>query len=519
MAPSYSTLNGANRRNTAEISRLLAFSMNKPAIPMVNPKKGKTKGQTTLSKDDIRNVTHEIHYTRNSDDKYTQVMAKLTDDSGPEEYCIWRQEIRNLFMAKESLGSVPFDYKQKLILSSMAQGERSRFFTAKSDNYLEEETRKLGYEAAQEAAAAALEMTSIDKKKKKDTPQDKESNAEDSPKKKKKKDKKKEAEGEIPRKAKSNKVPKSFDVPIWRALNDLGLQIFPQGAQAYRIQKDYLTNCLALSMNNQQPEKWARRFIVVADYFHFFPLAQDNWSSAKRHPRLLDEDEKVAIFLQAAKWEYQPIIKMDSTFTNCATLKEAVKLLSKVDEGAQLQQQLEELIPTNKRQHGSDNGQSRKQHKGNHHSKQNSQKGAKNNNSNKKCGNCGKPGHADEECWYDEANAHKAPWNKSKGGFNKHKSSGDDNKTVRFKSKRKREETNWMEARGISALLKKVYEHGKETGQSSQSKASAKSKGCNKDQYDVDSESDDSFGSTHHINNEPARSDKSSNKRVLVTTC
>jgi len=88
MAPSYSTLKGANRRNTAEISRLLAFSMNKPAIPMVNPKKGKSKDQTTLSKDDIRNVTHEIHYTKNSDDKYTKVMAKLTDDSGPEEYCI-----------------------------------------------------------------------------------------------------------------------------------------------------------------------------------------------------------------------------------------------------------------------------------------------------------------------------------------------------------------------------------------------------------------------------------------------
>jgi len=63
-------------------------------------------------------------------------------------------------MAKESLGSVPFDYKQKLILSSMEQGERSRFFTGKSDNYLEEETRKLGYEAAQEAAAAALEKIS-----------------------------------------------------------------------------------------------------------------------------------------------------------------------------------------------------------------------------------------------------------------------------------------------------------------------------------------------------------------------
>ena len=312
MAPSYSALNGANRRNVNEISKLLAFSMNKPAIPMVSHKKGKTKTQTTLSKDDIRNVTHEIHYTKNSDDKYTQVMAKLTDASGPEEYCIWRQEIRNLFMAKESLGSVPFDYKQKLILSSMAQGERSRFFTAKSDNYLEEETRKLGFEAALEAAAAAKEK----EQKKKDTSQEETSTSEDSPqgsaKKKKKKDKKKEAEPEIPRREKSHKLPKTFDVPIWRALNDLGLQIFPQGAQAYRIQKDYLTNRLALSMNNQQPEKWARRFTVVADYFQFFPLAQDDWSPAKRHPRLLEEDEKVEIFLQAAKWEYQPIIKMDS---------------------------------------------------------------------------------------------------------------------------------------------------------------------------------------------------------------
>jgi len=88
MAPSYSALNGTNRKSTVEISRLLAFSMNKPAISMANPNKGKSKSQTTLSKEDIGNVTHEIHCTKHSDDKHTQVMAKLKDDSGPEECCI-----------------------------------------------------------------------------------------------------------------------------------------------------------------------------------------------------------------------------------------------------------------------------------------------------------------------------------------------------------------------------------------------------------------------------------------------
>ena len=71
-----------------------------------------------------------------------------------------------------------------------------------------------------------------------------------------------------------------------------------------------------------------------------------------------------------------------------------------------------------------------------------------------------------------------------------------------------------MQAPGISDLLKKVYEHGKDAGQSSQSRSSSKHKGYTKDQHDADSESDDSFGSNHHMNNEPDRSNKSSNKSV-----
>lgn len=126
--------------------------------------------------------------------------------------------------------------------------------------------------------------------------------------------------------------------------------------------------------------------------------------------------------------------------------------------------------------------------------------------------------HYTAECWYDERNAYKAPWNnKPKSDDYKHKSNRDNNKTTRFKSNfnKKREEANWMWPPGVPELLKKIYEHGKETAQEeSKSKASSKRKNYTRDDYDANYELDNSLGSNNHMNNEPKRSDNSSNKSV-----
>jgi len=176
-------------------------------------------------------------------------------------------------MAKESLGPVAFDLKKKLILSCVEAGEKAVLFSTKCDEYMVEEMRQTGKQAAKEAAATAAEGikpiadeaflpdsnpqgTSAKKKKKKkkgaekDQETDSETEVED-PK-----------EDPIPRK-KPTIISPRLENAIWRALNDLGLAIFPQGANAARIQREHLTHSLQFNMGTTKPDKWANRFQLV----------------------------------------------------------------------------------------------------------------------------------------------------------------------------------------------------------------------------------------------------------------
>ena len=104
-------------------------------------------------------VSHDIYYERGSTEKYTKVIFKLQSHCSPEDYCSWRCEIRDLLMAKESLGPVAFDLKKKLILSCVKAGEKAALFSTKCDEYMVEEMQKIGKQATKEAAAAAVEGT------------------------------------------------------------------------------------------------------------------------------------------------------------------------------------------------------------------------------------------------------------------------------------------------------------------------------------------------------------------------
>jgi len=104
-------------------------------------------------------VSRDICYEKGSTEKHTKVIFKLQSHCSPEDCCSWRCEIRDLLMAKESLGPVAFDLKKKLILSCMEAGEKAALFSTKCDECMVEEMRQIGKQAAQEAAATAAEGT------------------------------------------------------------------------------------------------------------------------------------------------------------------------------------------------------------------------------------------------------------------------------------------------------------------------------------------------------------------------
>jgi len=173
----------------------------------------------------------------------------------------------------------------------------------------------------------------------------------------------------------------------------------------------------------------------------------------------------------------------------------------------------------NKHKHGSEHeGEpARKHHKGEHRSNKNNKhqqkeksKGGYKGNGYKECNNCGKPDHLEADCWQKEENAHLAPWNKDQSD----KPIKDYNKSNKFKAKRTREEANMITKEGLESILTKVYENGKKAGSETKKSVPNKLNCFKRDDYDADSESDDSLGSCKHMTNEKVGESKSGNDSV-----
>jgi len=156
MSPSQSTLRG-NKKQNWEVSQCCQCLRDEPAILMEATKKKAKTTPVPGAGVDPNYVSHDICYERGSTEKYTKVILKLKSHCSAEDYCSWRCEIRDLLMAKESLGPVTFYLKKKLILSSMEAGDKADLFSTKCEEYIVEEMQQLGKQAAQEAAAAAAE--------------------------------------------------------------------------------------------------------------------------------------------------------------------------------------------------------------------------------------------------------------------------------------------------------------------------------------------------------------------------
>jgi len=416
MAPSQSTLRG-NKKPSWEVAQHCQHLRDQPAIRMEAPQKKPKDTPVPGAGVDPNHVSHDIHCEKGSTEKYTKAIFKLQSHCSPEDYCSWRCKIRDLLMAKESLGPVTFDLKKKLILSCMEAGEKAALFSTKCDEHMVEEMRQIGKQAAQEAAATAAEGiapaadeaflpdsnpqgTSAKKKKKKtekekDQETDGETDVED-PK-----------EDPIPRK-KPTIISPHLENAIWRAMNDLGLAIFPQGAQATRIQREYLTHSLQFNMGTTKPDKWANPFQLVNNYQAYFPLLPEAWSPTNRCPRLLDEEEKTSILLKAAPPKFYRDIKMQGTNSiHFKSMQSAVKFLTQLHEAAQFEKKMHEFNE-HKRKHGSDGHHEhpKKRYKG---GKPSYKKNNTHNSGFKKCSNCGKLGHLDSECYYKEEYKHQRP--------------------------------------------------------------------------------------------------------------
>ena len=192
MAPSQSTLRG-NKKPSWEVAQYYQYLRDQPAILMDAPKKKPKDTPVPGAGVDPNYVSHDIYYERGSTEKYTKVIFKLQSHCSPEDYCSWRCEIRDLLMAKESLGPVAFDLKKKLILSCMEAGEKAALFSTKCDKYMVEEMRQIGKQEAAAAAAKGPDPTpdeaflpdsnpqgsSAKKKKKKEKEKDQETDEED----------------------------------------------------------------------------------------------------------------------------------------------------------------------------------------------------------------------------------------------------------------------------------------------------------------------------------------------------
>jgi len=182
-------------------------------------------------------------------------------------------------------------------------------------------------------------------------------------------------------------------------MNDLGLAIFPQGAQAARIQRECLTHGLQFNMGTTKPDKWANRFQLVNNHQAYFPLLPEACPPTNRCPRLLDEEEKISILFKAAPPKFYRDIKTQGTnSSHFESMQGAVKFLtqlSQLHEAAQFEKKMHEFNE-HKHKHGSHGHQERpkKRYKGGKPS-------YKNNNAHnsgfKKCSNCGKLGHLDYE--------------------------------------------------------------------------------------------------------------------------
>jgi len=494
-----------------------------PPIKMEHQQANKDTNSST-SGADPNVVSHDIYYSPGSTEKYSKDLLKLREKSTAEEYCKWREEVRDLLVEKERNRVVPYDLKVRLIRSCMESGERDRHFAAKVEEYATEATRQLAKEAAEaaaEVAAAKAAATSEDDSSLPANPQG--SSKKEKKKKVKKKDKdpetpkkqEKEHEAEdpfqIPRKEEKEAMARLLEPCIWRAMNDLGLMVFEKKDKAAKHQREYLLHNLQFHMDNMKPEKWAQRLFLINNYIKYFPLDPEKWTYRKQHNRMLDEDELIVILQKAPKMQYQ--IAMYKQGKSFDTTREAIAFLMQLYDAEKFQKLLEKSH-SKKNKNGSDqeDDRPRKRHKNKHNHNQQKGKGDYKGNS-KKCANCSKPGHTEADCWFKEGNEHKAPWNKDSKSS---KSNRDKDKSNKHKYKRGREESNMITKSGLETLFAKMYEKGKKDGSESKKAAGQQRARFKRDHYDADSESDDSFGSGHHMTNEPVENDKSSNDSVSV---
>ena len=497
-----------------------------PPIRMELPNKKEKDPVTNSTGPDPNVVSHDIYYSPGSTEKYSKDFHKLMEKSTPEEYCKWREEIRDLLREKERNGVVAYDLKVRIIRSCMEAGERCRHFVNKVEEYAQEVTRQIAKEAAQAAAEAANARASEEA--------DSSGNPQSSSKKEKKKLKKqKEKEAlETPQKATQEQLPEEFQIPrraeqlalskrlepcIWRAMNDLGLMVFDKKEKAAKYQREYLLHNLQFHMGNKKPEKWAQRLFLLNNYMEFHPLRADLWTYENQHPRLLDEEELTIIIHKAAKPLYHLTIKQQGKEFN--NTQEVIAFLTQLYDAEQFQKLLDQQNQ-NKHKNGSEHegGPAKKRHKGDQRSHKNNKhqqkekgKGGHKGDGYKECSNCGKPGHLDPECWLKEENAHLAPWNKNQSD----KPKKDYNKSNKFKAKRSREESNMITKEGLESILTKVYKNGKKAG-SVTKKSSPNKRTRFKADYDADyeSQSDDSLGSCNQMSNEKVGKSKSSNDSV-----
>jgi len=347
MEPGYSSLRGDKRPNWDQQKMFTMFGA--PPIRMELPNKKEKDTITNTTGPDPNVVSHDIYYSPGSSEKYSKDFHKLMEKSTPEEYCKWREEVRDLLREKERNGVVPFDLKVRIICSCMEAGERCRHFVNKVEEYAQEVTRQHAKEAAKAAAEAANARASEE--------EDSLGNPQSSSKKEKKKQKKKKEKEalETPKKAAQEETPEEFQIPrkaeqqallkllepcIWRAMNDLGLRVFDKKEKAAKNQREYLLHNLQFHTQNKKREKWAQRLFLLNNYMELYPLAANKWTYENQHPHLLDEEELTIMIHKAAKPVYHYTIKQQGKEFDYT--KESIAFLTQLHDAEQFQKLLDQ---------------------------------------------------------------------------------------------------------------------------------------------------------------------------------
>jgi hypothetical protein len=194
-------------------------------------------------------------------------------------------------------------------------------------------------------------------------------------------------------------------------LNDMAKKIFLKPEAAYNVQKHFMKT--QLRIGNMTVDDFCDRLEKVNKYLVYFPKFRGTGPRPMAGNELMEvldrakRPEWVAKMLEQGRvsWSFENYDELKDFYRQLEQSEEARKILHAAT--AQRKKTSKRKSSDNEKSAGQGDGRERKRHRNSR-------------SNNKKCGQCGKPGHETADCWELEKNAGKRPKGyKTKGNITK----------------------------------------------------------------------------------------------------